>query len=115
MIHERLVELLNEEFGSCLAEEPKFFYDGVEVRLKNGLKLTFVYPREKEYAFSWSYGKETERIDTAPIHKGLKTYPNHYHTAKGETKEDPLTDPGKSPEENLKKVMDALLKRKPLT
>ena len=113
MIHERLVRLLEEEFGSHLEEEPRFFYDGVEVRLKNGFKLTFIYPEEREYSFSWSCEGREERIDTAPIHKGLKTHPNHHHLADGEVEEDRLTSPQKSPEENLRSVLEALLGRSP--
>ncbi len=115
MIHERLVRLLKDEFKTCLAEEPGFFYDGVEVRLKNGFKLTFIYPKEGEYCFSWTLEDREERIDTAPLHRDLKTFPNHYHTGDGEIREDHLTSPEKSPEENLRRVLEALLERKPLT
>ena len=113
MIHERLVKVIGEEFGPFILEGPEIFYDGVKVKLKNGFTLTVIYPRDREYLFSWCAGDRKERIDTAPVHNGLKTFPNHYHTSRGEVKEDPLTAPSRPPEENLRQVMRALLEGRP--
>ena len=103
-IHERLVDLLNGELSSHLDGEPEFPYDGIKVNIKGGAKLHIIYPAKEEYMFSWERDGVTCRIDTAPLHKELKTSPNHFHSG-DEVKNDELTSPKKSPEDNLKSVM----------
>ena len=104
-IHERLLEVLNGELSSHLEGEPEFLYDGIKANLKTGVKLQIIYPATDEYLFSWEKDGVTCRIDTAPLHKELKTSPNHFHSG-DEIKNDELTSLKKSPEENLKSVVE---------
>ncbi len=108
-IHERLVDVLNGELSSHLEGEPEFLYDGIKANLKTGVKLQIIYPATDEYLFSWEKDGVTCRIDTAPLHKELKTSPNHFHSG-DEIKNDELTSLKKSPEDNLKSVVEFILK-----
>ncbi|MDH3974672.1 MAG: DUF6516 family protein [Deltaproteobacteria bacterium] len=103
-IHEDLVELLNNELASLLDGEPQFLYDGIQVKLKSGPDLQIIYPSAEEYVFSWEQDSITLRIDTAPLHKKLSTFPNHFHSG-DEVKDDNITSIQNSPGENLEKVL----------
>ncbi len=107
-IHERLIGVMREEFSDMLDGDPELLYDGVKARLKGGVELSVIYPTEREYLFSWKRGGVVSRIDTAPVHKGISSHPRHFHDG-GEVKEDMLTDPLKSPEDNLRAVVRFLL------
>ena len=105
LIHEKLIESLNGELVSFLKGEPEFLYDGITVSLKAGVKLQIIYPEIDQYVFAWERDGVTYRIDTAPLHKDLDTSPNHFHIG-DELKSDELTSPQKSPEDNLKSVLE---------
>jgi len=104
-IHEKLVDLLSDELASYIDGEPQFLYDGIQTKLKTGANLQIIYPAADEYVFSWEKDGATSRIDTAPLHKELSTFPNHFHHG-DELKDDTLTSIDNSPEENLKKVLE---------
>lgn len=104
-IHEKMVELLNGELASFIDGEPNYLYDGVQAKLKSGQNLQIIYPNNEEYIFSWEQGGVARRIDTAPLHKELPTYPNHFHNG-DEVSGDAVTSIKNSPEENLKKVLE---------
>lgn len=103
-IHEKLVELLGDELSSFIEGEPQFLYDGVKAKLKAGPDLQIIYPTEEEYLFSWEQDGLELKIDTAPLHKELPTFPNHFHRG-NEIEADTITSVKNSPEENLKKVI----------
>ena len=104
-IHEKLVELLNNELAPFLEGEPQFLYDGIQAKLKSGPNLQIIYPTTEEYVFSWEQDGESLKIDTAPVHNDLPTFPNHFHS--GDVVEpDTVTNIKNSPEENLKKVIE---------
>jgi len=44
-----------------------------------------------------------------PLHRGLATFPNHFHDAGGRIVADPITHPDATPEDNLQKLIRALL------
>jgi hypothetical protein len=64
---------------------------------------------EDEYAFNWRWGEAELRIDTAPLHPILATFPNHLHDNVGVLRLDPVTDPARSPWENLRVLVAALM------
>ena len=107
-IHERLVDILTGDLSSHLEGEPEFLYDGIKANIKTGIKLQIIYPENNEYMFAWEKDTVQYRIDTAPLHKELKTSPNHFHSG-GEVKNDDLTGIKKSPEENLKSVIEFIV------
>ena len=104
-IHKNLVDSLNNELASFLEGEPQFLYDGVQVDLKSGTNLQIIYPNEKEYVFTWEKNGRNLKIDTAPLHKDLPTFPNHFHCG-DELRADAVTSLKNSPRENLKKVIE---------
>ena len=107
-IHERLVDLLNGELSSHLEGEPEFLYDGIKANIKTGIKLQIIYPELDQYMFAWEKDGVTCRIDTAPVHMDLKVAPNHFHVG-DEVKNDELTSLEKSPEDNLKSVIEFIV------
>lgn len=108
-IHSRLNDLLEGELSGCLSEPPQFPYDGLKAKLKDGTELSLIYPDELLYIFKWEKEGVAYSIDTAPVHKGLGTSPNHFHNGDGEPIADPVTDTKRSPEENLKAVIKFIL------
>lgn len=104
-IHERLVELLSGELSERIAGEPEFLYDGLKVKLRNGLLLSIIYPRKEEYIFMWEQGGKLCRIDTAPVHEDLETGPTHFHCGT-ELKEDGITSIQNDPEDNLRNILE---------
>ena len=85
--------------------------DALIIRLKNGVMLTVRYAAPDAYSLRWVCGEgDVESgIDTAPLHPGLATFPNHFHDADGRVVADPITRPGAHPQENLQKLIRALL------
>ena len=108
-IHERLAQLLGEEFSPHLSEEPALYHDGLAAKLKNGTTLSVIYPLAGEYLFKWETAEGIFRIDTAPCHPGLGKGMSHLHEGDKAAQADRITDPAAPPEENLRRVMGHLL------
>ena len=83
--------------------------DALIIRLKNGVTLDVRYAAPDAYSLRWTYGDAESGIDTAPLHRGLATFPNHFHDAGGRIVADPITHPDATPEDNLQKLIRALL------
>ncbi|MDJ1421095.1 MAG: DUF6516 family protein [Candidatus Methanoperedens sp.] len=63
------------------------------------------YPVEAKYSFHWQLKDRILRIDTAPHHRNLSTYPRHMHIGKEEhVAEDTVTKIDSTIEENMKCV-----------
>lgn len=108
-LHLELGERIEEEFGERLESFPELRQDAVLLALDGGVALEIRYAGPDEYAFNWVWRDAALRIDTAPLHPGLATSPNHLHGAGGEVRADPLTRPGRDPWENVRAVIAALL------
>jgi hypothetical protein len=104
-IHHVLCGVCEGEFSGILDGKPRVYYDGLEVKFIDGSTLLVRYSPRNEYSFHWTRGDDSFRIDTAPLHKSLGTFPNHFHDSKGRVKKDDVTDPRNPPEENLRRVM----------
>lgn len=64
------------------------------------------YPVDSKYSFHWQREHEIIRIDTAPHHRELSTYPAHMHIGKEEdVVEDTVTNMNNSIEENARNVL----------
>lgn len=60
------------------------------------------YPVDSKYSFHWQSGHEILRIDTAPHHRNLSTYPRHMHAGTEENVvEDTVTKINNTIEENV--------------
>ncbi len=108
-LHLELKEQLEAAYREQLDGDARLTQDALLAAFDNGVALEVRYLNPKEYALAWSWGDVELRIDTAPVHSGLGTYPNHLHDADNQVIEDPLTRPGESPWDNLKAVIDAVL------
>ena len=64
------------------------------------------YPLDLKYSFHWQRKNEVFRIDTAPHHRELLTYPRHIHEGKEEcVVEDTVTRIDNTMEENVRCVL----------
>ncbi len=101
------------EFSRIASSEFSDIVRGVEVhddRLRLYLQreaiLEVRYPVENKYSFHLRINDEIYRIDTAPHHPGIPSYPRHIHFKREEVVvEDRITSFGNTPAENFRKVM----------
>ena len=108
-LHEELSAEVISHCGERLQGVPRQSFDAMTITFDNGLDVELRFAGDGEYCIAWQWQGEIRRIDTAPLHPGLATFPNHLHTADGGPQPDPLTVPGRTPWENLRAVLDALL------
>lgn len=108
-LHLDLAARIDETFGERLDCPTEVKLDALIVRLDNGVTLEARIAAPDAYAIAWAWGEAELRIDTAPLHKDLATFPNHLHGADGSLHQDPLTRCGAAPWDNLRAVIDSVL------
>lgn len=109
-LHATLVDGIVSRFGEQLDGAPQIGQDALTLHFQNGLVLQARFASPEEYSIQWRFGDTEHRIDTAPLHPELSTFPHHVHDSQGKTYPDPLTIPGRSPWDNLQAVLDVILK-----
>lgn len=108
-LHPALCDALTTRFASRLAAAPRLHLDALVLTLDNGVALTIRYAADDAYSLCWTHDGRHFGIDTAPLHRGLATFPNHYHDGDGRLLADPHTDPANPPAENVSRLIEALL------
>lgn len=108
-LHLELGSAIEQAFQAGLDGPVEHKQDVLIVRLRNGVTLDVRYAAADAYSLRWVYGDAESGIDTAPVHPGLATFPNHFHDAAGRVVADPVTRPDASPEDNLCSLIQALL------
>lgn len=110
-LHLELGTAVEAAFAHALASPPEQKLDALLVRLKNDVTLTVRYAAPDAYSLRWTRGEGDVEcgIDTAPLHQGLATFPNHFHHADGRILADPVTRPGAPPQDNLHGLIRVLL------
>ncbi len=110
-LHLELGAAVEAAFAHALESPPEQKLDALLVRLRNGVTLTVRYAAPDAYSLRWTCGEGDAEcgIDTAPLHRGLATFPNHFHHADGRILADPVTQTGAPPQDNLHKLIRALL------
>ncbi|MDO9221883.1 MAG: hypothetical protein Q7T90_12725 [Thiobacillus sp.] len=108
-LHLELGSAIDAAFGDDLDSPVEQKQDAMIVRLKNGVTLDVRYAAADAYSLRWLYGDAESGIDTAPLHPGLASFPNHFHDAGGRIIADPITRLDASPEQNLLSLIRALL------
>lgn len=108
-LHLELGSTIDAAFGDDLDSPVEQKQDAMIVHLKNGVTLNVRYAAPDAYSLRWVYGDAESGIDTAPLHRGLATFPNHFHAAGGRIVADPITRPDAPPEDNLHRLIRALL------
>lgn len=113
LIHPELAQYLENECGAQLASPPQLSQDAITLNLRNGVTLTVRYAAADAYSLRWTLAEADSGqelgIDTAPLHRDLATFPNHFHDADGKLRADPVTRCDASPQENLAALLKALL------
>jgi hypothetical protein len=109
MLHTVLKDALDREFAATMLEPAELCRDALLVRLCNDVMIELRMPDATEYSIGWRWGDAELRIDTAPLHCELATFPNHLHDSEGRLRADPLTDPSREPWVNVRVVVAALL------
>lgn len=108
-LHLELGAAIEAAFGNELDSPVEQKQDALIIHLKNGVTLDVRYAAPDAYSLRWVYGDAESAIDTAPLHRDLATFPNHFHDAAGRVNSDPITRPDVPPQENLQKLVRALL------
>lgn len=99
-----LAGFARQHFTHLLRKAPEIYPDGLVLTIKDNSILEVRYPKPEEYSFNWVHHQKGFRIDTAPGHRDLGTFPNHLHQG-NEVIPDPVTAIGNSPTENLGEVL----------
>lgn len=109
MMHRLIViaRCAEEDFSDIIIEAPIIFSDKVRLLFVDGSFMDIKYPVDSKYSFHWQLEDEIIRIDTAPHHRQVSTYPRHMHIGKGKNvMEDSVTEIGNTLEENVKCVLE---------
>ncbi|MGG1943758.1 hypothetical protein AB1286_02995 [Trinickia sp. NRRL B-1857] len=109
MQHIELKESIETTFGAMPEVSVTLCRDAIEVSLPNGVALLIRVAERNEYAFEWRWGEAEMRIDTAPVHRGLATYPNHLHMPDGTVVADPVSEIDAEPWRNVRMLIERLL------
>jgi len=96
-------------FGEYLIAAPQLTQDALVLELHSGVTLQARFASASEYSIHWRLDATELRIDTAPLHRELASFPSHLHAADGSIQIDPLTRPGQDPWVNLQAVLRAIL------
>ena len=110
MLHLQLKEQIETHFADHLNKDVVMLQDALQLSLTNGVEAEIRYLDPAEYSLRWVWGAAESRIDTAPLHAGLKTSPNHFHNMAGRVVSDPLTVYGGEPWNNVRALLDALIR-----
>jgi hypothetical protein len=108
-IHTQLADAIVQHYGERLTQPPQLTQDALTLAFDSGLLVQLRFASAEEYSIHWSRGEQELRIDTAPLHPQLASFPNHLHDIDGTVRADMLTRPGRAPWENLRAVLDSLL------
>lgn len=98
------LRIVNDEFSDIVVNV-ELHPDRVRLSLVDDSWIDVRYPVEDKFSFHWQRGRKIYRIDTAPHHRNIKTYPRHIHLgSENNIVEDNVTEEG-SPEENFRRFM----------
>lgn len=109
MLPPQIRDALETRCAGALAQPAQLCRDALLLQLVNGVALELRFASEHEYAIAWQWGEAQWRIDTAPLHPHLPTFPNHLHDSEGGVHADPLTVAGDDVLANAQRVIEALL------
>ena len=108
-LHLELASTIETTFGEYLDSPVEQKQDAMIILLKNGVLLTVRYAAADAYSLRWTYADAESGIDTAPLHRDLATFPNHFHGASGGVMADPVTRPDAAPADNMQSLIRALI------
>ncbi|MFQ6119880.1 MAG: DUF6516 family protein [Methanosarcinales archaeon] len=92
-------------FSEILSAEPQIFDDKVRLLFIDDSFMDIRYPMNSKYSFHWRSASNMFRVDTAPHHKNVSTYPRHIHIG-DLVIADTLTSFDNTIEDNVKNVLN---------
>jgi len=111
------LKIATDEFSDIIANA-ELYADRVRLILLDESWIEVRYPVADKFSFHWQRRDKIYRIDTAPHHKGISTFPRHIHFGSEDiVLEDDVLEANVSPEENFRKFMvwvEAVLRDDPL-
>lgn len=108
-LHLELQAQIDAHYADQLEGGAQIKLDALIAVFDTGLAIELRYLNPHEYSVQWAWGDAELRIDTAPLHRELATFPNHLHDAESRLRADTLTVPGSPPWENVRRLIDRLL------
>ncbi len=109
MMHRSIViaRCAEDHFLDIIREAPLIYSDKVRLIFVDGSFMDIRYPVDSKYSFHWQLEDEIIRIDTAPHHNQVATYPRHMYIGKEENVvDDPVTQTGNTIEENVMSMLE---------
>jgi hypothetical protein len=70
------LQIARDEFSDIVVDA-ELYADRVRLILIEGSWIDIRYPVEGKFSFHWQRDDTIYRIDTAPHHKGIKTFPTY--------------------------------------
>ena len=108
MFHRYLafLKIARDEFLDIVIDA-ELHVDRIRLILIDGSLIDVRYPMADKFSFHWQQDNRIYRIDTAPHHKGIRTYPRHIHfCSEDNVIDDYVLGENVSPEENFRKFME---------
>lgn len=102
---DKLATIVEKEFKEILTRRPVMTETFLRLYLIDNSFIDIRYPKEDKYSFHWQKGRDSVRINTAPHHPEIPSFPRHIHT-KEEISADEITDINFSPQENLRRFLE---------
>jgi hypothetical protein len=100
------LKIASDDFSDIVVNA-ELHADRVRLFLIDGSRVDVRYPIEDKFSFHWQRGDMIYRIDTAPHHKGIRTFPRHIHFGSEDNIiEDSVLGENGSPEEKFKRFME---------
>ena len=108
-LHLLLQERIEEKYGERLVEPVRLAQDALLVSFDTGLMMEVRYFSGEEFCVHWSWGEAELRLDTAPVHPGLRGGPRHLHRDDGSVVEYPPSVQDADPWAAFSTLLDVLL------
>lgn len=106
-IIQKLLKIATEEFRDAVVKAETLHAVRLKLLLIDGSTLHVLYPKPGKYSFHWRQKGRIFRINTAPHHREIATFPRHLHYETEERiAEDTITTLSASPEENFRRVLE---------
>jgi hypothetical protein len=108
-VHLLLKNQIEERYAQRVAEPMRLPQDALLLSLGNGLMIEARYFSTDEYSVGWCWGEAEVRIDTAPLHVDLATFPHHLHGDDSPVAVDPASCPDDDFWVNFPRLIDMFL------
>lgn len=108
-VHLMLKDKIEEHYADRLCEPVRLAQDALLLSFDSGLMVEVRYFSRDEYSIGRGWGEAELRIDTAPVHAGCVTFPQHLHDDTAALQANTATAPGTECWLNFSRLIDVLL------